>query len=69
LQCKRKNVLLAAKLLSEMILTSQADNLSEKLLHANPKYVSLCRESRNMQKGLYTLLETTYGLKIKNKQA
>ncbi len=63
---QKKKRFLAAKLLSEMILTSQADNLSEKLLHANPKYVSLCRESRNMQKGLYTLLETTYGLKIKN---
>lgn len=57
---------LAAKLLSELILTSQADKLYVKLLKANPNYENLCKGSRIMQKGLYTLLENTYGLRIKN---
>lgn len=62
---QKKKRFLAAKLLSEMILTSQADKLSEKMLAANPNYESLCAQSREMQDGLYTLLESTYGLKIK----
>ena len=63
---QKKKRFLAAKLLSEMILTSQADKLSENLLAANPNYKSLCMQSLEMQDGLFTLLKTTYGLKIKN---
>jgi UTP--glucose-1-phosphate uridylyltransferase len=65
---KKKKRFLAAKLLSEMILTSQADKLSPKLLAADPNYDTLCTQCLEMQDGLFTLLKTTYGLKIENGQ-
>lgn len=56
---------LAAKLLSEMLITSQADILTPKLMSHNKSYEDFCILSCEMQSGLYTLLETVYGLQQK----
>jgi UTP--glucose-1-phosphate uridylyltransferase len=55
---------LAAKMLSEMLLTSRADELAGKLVAADPSYSDFCSLSMTMQQGLSDLLSGTYGLRI-----
>jgi UTP--glucose-1-phosphate uridylyltransferase len=55
---------LAAKMLSEMLLTSRADEVAPQLLSHDSSYKDFCNLSLAMQRGLHDLLEHTYGMRL-----
>ncbi len=55
---------LAAKMLSEMLLTSRADEIAPRLLSHDSSYKEFCNLSLAMQGGLHNLLEHTYGMRL-----
>ena len=63
LSVAKENRFLAAKLLSEMIVTSTASRVIPQLRRQRPEYRAFCDQSLTLQQGLFRLMEHTYGMK------
>ncbi len=66
LSVAKENRFLAAKLLSEMIVTSTASQIIPQLKRLRPEYGAFCDQSLTLQQGLFRLLRGTYGMKEVN---
>lgn len=55
---------LAAKLLSELIMTQRADSIAPLLTRANVEYSDFCSVSLELQKGFFRVMSTTYAMEI-----
>ncbi len=55
---------LAAKLLSEAIMTSKADKIAPVLQKSNPSYKNFCDVSLQLEKGFTKLMRESYGMSL-----
>lgn len=55
---------LAAKLLSELIMTQRADSIAPELLKANEKYSDFCAMSLELQRGFFSMMRQEYAMEI-----
>ncbi len=60
----KKERFLAAKLLSEAIMTSEAGHIAPKLLEGNSSYKNFCDVSLDLEKGFHSLMSQSYGMSL-----
>ncbi len=53
---------LAAKLLSESIMSTQASHIVEDLLEQHPEYQDFCDVSRTLESGFYRIMREDYAM-------
>lgn len=61
---RKRDRFLAAKLLTESIMTTQASSIVPKLLEANPDYRDFCDVSTELEQGFYHIMHQRYKMKL-----